>query len=472
MSNYGPFENRRSTDHRLSGGWIVQDDSSRFGGSATGRKATQGSATEATQPSAMQDESYSQHRPTKRARVHFYDFAAQARLQQHHERRKRYLQARKRVLQKSIALSARLRRTSSWIQDGLVEISKHQDPKAFARVYSHTEDLVDSCYSHWKYELNELDTIQFANAEGMDAQGQQAFFEKLPAEAQVDLLDLLSSLRSNPQFLIDRLRSLPRSQVSTLTSRPAWQFSDEILKTFSQDSNRSGSQRRRQLQTYSTTLEDYATTFERSSPLSFLLHNLYGYDVSSESFESRLRLYNWSSICAELLRSGSGSYDSLFGQLFESFSATQNWPAKTRIELFLTDVLQRGAFLINDHQMHRGKPGFNPLDTEAARQFFDDAVLELYWTLADCASGCFPTGALALAQAILGKLSSVRHQRGLRTHFFSEWYLAHFLKTAIMFPENENMLLKMHVSKNARDYILAPIYNRFLHKFRNIADLT
>jgi len=297
------------------------------------------------------------------------------------------------------------------------------------------------------------------------------------------LLELIIALRSNPQFLVDRFRHLSRSQVATLTTKPKWEASESFLTSFSQDSGRQ-SQRRRRLQAYSKELEDYATSFERSNPLSFLLFNIYSHDATAASAESQLRLYTWSTICADLLECGAESYSSLYWQVLEAFSTTHGWPAKTRIELFLMDVLQRGAFLLEDDLSHSGKLGYNPLNTDQAHEFFQSAVTDLYWILIESGTGCYPTGALSLARAILDRLSQDKHQRDFRGHFFGSWYLNHFLRAAIMYPEvsflcfclcnkpltcvqNENMLLKVHISKRAREYILAPLFNRFADKIEN-----
>ncbi|KAK5940919.1 hypothetical protein PMZ80_006196 [Knufia obscura] len=486
MSTDGLFEHRYFSTHRLSGGWIVQDgaeNESIAAESATGRETQQleeesaSSAAPATitrptfssQQTQTIDESYTGHRATKRARVSFYDFAAQARLLQHHENRKRSLSTRKQVLQRSIALSARLRRTSSWVQDGLVEISKHQDPAGFARVFSHAHDLVDVCYSYWNNELQNIDTIQASQDPATQNLNPAPFFDQLLPDAQKELLDLLSNLRSNPRFLVERLMHLPLSQVAILTGKPKWEASESLLASLSQTSGGSA-QRRRRVQAFSKELEDYATSFERSDPLSFLLHNLYGHDTSPDAPESQLRLSTWSTICAELLHSRSESYNSLYWQAFEAFSAMQDWPARTRVELFLMDVLQRGAFLISDHLSPRTRAGQDTLNTEQAHEFLESAVSDLYWTLIKCNTGCYPTGALALARAILGKLPNVQHQAGFRIDFFQKWFLNHFLKAAIMFPENEDMLLKIHVSRRAREYILAPLFTRFVAKFEHFMD--
>lgn len=373
-----------------------------------------------------------EHRPTKRARIHFCDFAAQARLQQHHEHRRRLLSARRRVLQRSIALSTRLRRTSSWVQDGLVEISRHQDAAGFARVFGHAQDLVDICYSHWNNDLQALDTIQSEDSSSSLTSGPSPFFDQLARPAQNDLLDLLSNLRSSPQFLIDRFRNLPRSQVATLTSKPRWEADEPFLAAFSQDSGRS-SQRQKRTQAYSRNLEDYASSFERSNPLSFLLHNLYGHGTTPDSSESRLRLFTWSTVLARLLETGADSYNALYWQVLEAFSVMQEWPAKTRLELFLTDLLQRGAVLLDVDTTSRSR--YDRLNTEQAHEFFEDAVVDLYWLLIECRAGLYPTGALDLAQAILGKLTHPQAQSDFRSHFFHQWYINHFLKAAIMFPE-------------------------------------
>lgn len=432
MSRHGLFEHRYSSSHRLSGDWLVQkDDTDSEVEDITFHLPSQ-PATCTRHTQATQTESSSESRPTKRPRISFYDFAAQARLQEHHRHRERCLKERRRALQKSLSLSARLRRTSSWIQDGLVEISRHQDSAGFARVFSHAQDLVDICYSHWNNDLQALDVVQSSDTTIPQRPGPPPFFDQLARPAQDDLLDLLSNLRSNPKFLIDRFRNLPRSQVATLASKPRWEAHESFLASFSQDSGRSN-QRQKRIQAYSRNLEDYASSFERSNPLSFLLHNLYSHGITPDSSECQLRLFTWSSVCAKLLEIGADSYNVLYWQVLEAFSVMQEWPAKTRLELFLTDLLQRGAALLDVESASRSR--VDQLNTEQAHEFFEHAVLDLYWLLIECQTGLYPTGALDLAQAILGKLTHPQAQSDFRSHFFHQWYINHFLKAAIMFPE-------------------------------------
>lgn len=406
-------------------------------------------------------------RPTKRARTSFYEFAAQSQLQRHHERRKQNLSTRIRVLQRSVALASRLKRSSSWVQDGLVEISKHQDTTGFIRTFSHAHDLVDSCYSHWNNEIQKLDILQVAQSDSQEAGTPTAFFDQLPSRAQNELLVLLRDLRSNPQFLIDKLSHLPISQVATLTAKPKWEASESLLTSLSQQSGNSA-QRRRRVQAFSKELEEYASAFERNDPFAFLIHNIFSNDSLPDSPEHNLRLWTWSSVCSGLLINQSKSYNSLYWQTLEAFSAMQDWPAKTRVELFLMDVLQRGAFLIKEGNGQRNKPKSGSSQSQQEQEFFESTVHDLYWTLIDCKTGCYPTGALEFAQAILGKLPNEEDQSNFRSHFFESWYLHHFLRTAIMYPENEDMLLKIHVSKQARECVLAPLFNLFASKYATL----
>ena len=408
-------------------------------------------------------------RPTKRARTSFYDFAAQTRLQRHHERRKQNLSARISVLQRSVALASRLKRSSAWVQDGLVEISKHQDTGGFVRTFSHAHDLVDSCYSHWNNEVQKLDILQHFNSESQQTGTPTAFFDRLSPSSQNELLKLIRNLRSNPQFLVDKLSRLPLSQVATLTAKPKWEASESLLTSLSQQSGGSA-QRRRRVQAFSKELEEYASAFERNDPFAFLIHNIYSNDSSPDSPEHNLRLWTWSSVCSGLLINQSKSYNSLYWQTLEAFSAMQDWPAKTRVELFLMDVLQRGALFIKEGSSQRGKSRAGSQQSQQEQEFFESAVLDLYWTLINCNTGCYPTGALEFAQAILGKLPNEDDQSDFRSHFFERWYLNHFLKTAIMYPENEDMLLKIHVSKQARECILAPLFNLFASKYATYMD--
>lgn len=364
--------------------------------------------------------------------IRFSDFSEQLRQQRYLEQRERSLQDRKCVLQKTITLSARLHRVSSWTRDGLVEISKHSDVNCFVYVHQHMQNLIDLSYSQWKHELNVLDPLDRIIHTESDAAGSSDVMSRLPSWAQTDLLELLSQLRSNSRFLIDRFRVLSHSQIVSLSTIP--RFEKIADSTFELGRHT----QTRRIQNYSKQLEDYSSSFERSNPLSFLLFNLYGTNQSSTHAENQLRLSTWSTVCAELMTASDSAYQALLPQLLNSFTSLYEWRARDSIEMFLMDILQRGAFLLDMIGVSHGRPDFNGnrprFDTPDAQEFFDSAICDLFAIFVRYDGG-FPSGALQFVAAVLKKLPSVEQQMRFRGEFFRGWFLDHFLCLAITYPE-------------------------------------
>lgn len=368
--------------------------------------------------------------------VRFSEFAEHLRIQRHLENRERVLQCRKRVLQKTIALSARLHRLSSWIRDGLVEISMHSDASGFVRVHQHMQDLVDLAYSQWNHELHALDPLDIPESTKLDPADVNAFLPKLTGNAQNDLLSLISSLRSNPKFLVERFRSLSHSQITALSTFPRYSDVSESVLTSFQARGRVSQERSKRILTFSKALESYASSFERSNPLSFLLFNIYGTEQSLSAPENQLRLSTWSSVCADLLMSYDEAYQALLPQLLSSFAGLHEWRVREGVELFLMDVLQRGAFILDLVSKFEGSiaEGYDPLNTQQAQNFFQQAILDLFAILTRLDGG-FPIGSLHFASAVLSKLHLEEHQMKFRGDFFSRWFLEQYLRIIVTYPE-------------------------------------
>ena len=131
-------------------------------------------------------------------------------------------------------------------------------------------------------------------------------------------------------------------------------------------------------------------------------------------------------------------FDALIGQLLGAFANMYDWEIKPRLELYLMSILQRGAFLLDmvENPVATFQPEqnlFDPLGTQEAQKFFQEAVQELFEILA--CDGGLPLGALALGRAIIGKLPTVELQSQFRGHFFFRWFLQDFLRVVIAYPE-------------------------------------
>ncbi|OAG42545.1 hypothetical protein AYO21_03130 [Fonsecaea monophora] len=413
--------------------------------------------------------------PFAHMRVHFDDFAKQLRLHRHHEYRKRMLYHQRDRLRNAIALSGRLQRVGSWVHDGLVQISQQSDPSGFTRVYQHMQDLVNLCHSQWYYEIHASDSTSTVT---FKTPIKDSFFARLSPAIQEDCLELVQTLRSNPRFLIERFKAMNSEQVKGLSTSPKFKkLPESVLASLSQNRGRE-SQRRRPRSTYkdfedetqlirskaySKELEDYATSFERSNPLAFLIHNVYGSTQDVLNKESQLRFSTWSTICATLLLESGPTFDAIIGEVLSAFAHLYEWQIKDRLEIFLMGSLQRGAFLYNSlesattgSRMDIGS--FDPSNTPQAQAFFDAEVKELFQIL--CCDGGIPTGALCLGRAIIGRLRTVESQSAFRGQFFFRWFLQDFLRVAISFPEDEKMLLQFHINGRARFHLLHRLWDR------------
>jgi hypothetical protein len=388
--------------------------------------------------------------PFAHMRVHFEDFSKELRLHRHHEYRLRMLHHQRHHLRRALALSSRLKRVGSWVHDGLVQISQQSDSAGFTRVHRHMQDLVNVCQSQWDREIYALD---MSTTSSLPKKEKDSFFAKLSPTSQADCVELVETLRQNPRFLVERFKAMNSEQIRGLSSSPKFRnLSESVLVSLSENRSREGHRRgSRSLwrdldedaqltrsKAYSRELEEYASSFERSNPLSFLIHNIFASSTNARNVEDRLRLETWSKICADLFTECWSAFEAIIGDVLTAFAHLYEWQIKDRFEMFLIGSLQRGAFLYTafdaSSEGDQSDPSYlNSFDTPQAHAFFDTEVKELFQILGSGDSG-FPLGALLLGQATCGKLTSEGHQSSFRGHFFN-WFLQHFLRIAITFPE-------------------------------------
>jgi hypothetical protein len=396
-------------------------------------------------------------------RVHFDEFAAQLRLHRHGEHKRRMLEHRRTHLQKAVALSGRLRRLTSWLHDGLVEISKFTNTADFVRVHEHLLNLTDVCFSRWSTDIRASDAVS-SGAPSNTTTGD--FLAKLSQSSQNDCLEFIRNVRSNPRFLIERFKAVSSAQLVALSTAPQYHDLGTYITSFS--GSRGRVSQRKRIQSYARNLEEYATTFERKNPMSFLLHNCF---AASSPSENHLRLQTWSTICAEMYVEQGDAFLAFLHQILWEFSGTSSWRARDRLELFLMDTLQRGAFLLEPiGDIRKGSLDSyiaDTLDGGQAREFFDGAVRELFEILS-LQDGGFPQGVLELLRAIVAKLPDEATQGRFRGYAVFDWLLQRFLRNAIEFPENREMLLQFHISDSARSTILLGLWQRACRKAEEI----
>ncbi|KAM5472010.1 hypothetical protein MauCBS54593_003417 [Microsporum audouinii] len=381
-------------------------------------------------------------------------FAHQFHLQRYQEGQRRASLLRLSDLHVSVHFSARLLRVAAVSHKGLVDSLRHGDKSTFASVYNAVHDIREVCESTVRRNILDHDPLV---GTGSVKGRPHTFLHRLSTESRTDLLEILTLVRTDPQFLFECVSALTPSQLAALVS-PV-----HSLEISSSPDSRGRSQPSSSFYKRGTSqspaFKDYAFSFERTDPLSALVFNVYSTTLDPDSSEAQLRLDVWSSTCAKLISyGGSGQYN-FVGHLLNMWSGLGEWKAKSKFEIYLMDILQNGAFLLEQsNTRHSDMDGdaFDPMKTDVAEQFFRTSVQALFEVLDD-SDGGFPAGALEFGRAIVEKLGLSDSRRRFLGYIFYQWFFGKFIHNAMCFPESHGLLLDFHVTKDARERLLGHI---------------
>lgn len=340
------------------------------------------------------------------------------------------MERRLRTTKVSMGLSGRLIRIGNIVQRGLVEALKHDDKANFVTLYHMLFELQESCLSGTlREDQQDLDDRE-------PTLGHSDFSSQLSPQSRADLLEILRLVRSDPEFLADRFRSLTPSQLTAFLSPSTTSDTGDLAFPSSSRSRNHYPYNRNP--TRSASFKDHAYAFERTDPLAILLRNVFAVPLEPESSEAKVRIDVWSSVCAQLISQGSSRFFPLIGQILSSWATGSNWKARSRFELYLMDILQTGAFLLEHIDT---PPGMNfaaetldPLRTDVAEEFFASAVDDLFQLLDD-PDGGFPQSVLQLARAVLTKLDHSDTRSRFLEYLFVQWFFPKFLHSALTYPE-------------------------------------
>ncbi|KAJ5512452.1 hypothetical protein N7463_002004 [Penicillium fimorum] len=392
--------------------------------------------------------------------ISFEDLATRYHQTQRKQARRKRLEKRLRATKVSIGVSARMVRIGLTAQRGLVEALRHDDKASFVTLYHTLQDLQESCSSSAPND-GQTDSVDGEPSLETDIGRFPDFLHQLSPQSRTDFLEILRLVRSDPQFLVDRLQSLSSSQLATFTS-PATVL-DTNDPAFPSNSRARAQSFLNRSQTQSAAFKDHAYAFERTDPLSILLFNVFAAPLDPETPESCLRMDVWSSVCAQLISNGSSRYYPLIGQILSSWTTGSTWKARPKFELYLMDILQTGAFLLEPIATPPGldfaMDSLDPMRTDVAEEFFASAVDDLFRVLDD-PDGGFPQAVLQFAKAVLRKLDNPETRSRFLEFLFLQWFFSKFLYGALTYPETHGLLLDFHIRKDAREKLLNQVGHR------------
>jgi chromatin assembly factor 1 subunit A len=374
----------------------------------------------------------------ERPKVSFEELASRYRQNQHKQARRKKLEQRLHATKVSMGVSARLVRIGAAVQRGLVDRLKHDDKANFMALHHTMIDLQEPCTLVARRHTHQSDSWEeWPSTRGSALDHSPDFFLQLSPQSRADLLEILQSVRTDSQFIFERLCSLTPAQLSDLLSSSVSSWETGGDSAFPSTSRSRISSLNSKAGVASTIpFKDRVLAFERTDPLSTLLFNVYAAPLDSDAPEAQLRLDMWSSVCAKLIADGASRSYALVDHILTLWATGSGWTAKPKFELYLMDILQTGAFLLEHTE---APPGYDlesmdPLRTDVAEEFFASTVDSLLELLDDPDAG-LPQTVLQLSKAVLQKLDRQDCRDRFLDFLFVQWFFSKFLYRALTYPE-------------------------------------
>ena len=354
--------------------------------------------------------------------------------------RRRAISATYRLEQQSImrGVNRRLGSTMMIAYGNLIDQYKGDDQAGFAGLYECLERVKSMC--------NQEDTkfkgdgILDEDVLHRDRSDQQMWTQGLPTEDRKCIVDFLTRLRTDPDYLANRITQLEPSELAALTSshHPAGvdlsvlaNHSHGMTQFYSQDSQMMKLSRRM----------DNLQHFHDQDPFFILIYSLFDSTATAGSLEYARRNDIWSSTCAKVITNRKSGGDELIIAAADSFTSLEEWKLKPQMEVYLQTVLTEGAFLLEPTINVPSNPNESLESKNASHavrvaNFFENALDSLFHLIAsEPHQEALPKTAQDFVQSTIRKVQDPQMQLRAKQFLISRWYFASFMSSVMVYPE-------------------------------------
>lgn len=367
------------------------------------------------------------------------ELAHLVRLSTYQERKRTHSRIRLQRSLVSTALSARLARCGELAHRTLVDNFRADEKKSFASLYNAIHDVRNSCDATRKYALLEPDMDKGRpQPSGADDPGSLfTFMNEIPPRSRDTLLNFLTQIRTNPDYLASRVASLTATELAALTVfHQGLEPVDSVLPFHTRSKGSSSLSSRNSA--HIPTAVERLLSFQRHDPLSALIHTCFANSAGPDSGEDVRRTDVWATTCARLISESKPGTDPFICSVLNVWTAMRDWSGRSNLEWYLMKILEDGAFLLEKAEEH-SVPRLHveprsAKDIIATDEFYDSAIQGLFEVVDDPGSGVIPEGLIELGNAIVRKLDPKRHNP-TRRFLVSKWLFSVFLLNAIIHPE-------------------------------------
>lgn len=365
-------------------------------------------------------------------------------IRSHKEQEKRATCSRVRLHRSLVVhqLSIRLARCGEDARHDLFEAYRSGDKRSFAALHDSLYDLRTTFDASRRYALldPDMNVIRPSLPRGLNLPDPDAtFLHEIPTATRDELLAFLSILRSDPNFLAERVACLSAAEIDSLISfRAAAEgsvlggSSGRVRRIGSAASVRSGPVQ---------SGADQLLLLQRHDVFSILFHGLFATPSRLGSPEDVRRSEVWSTLCARLITEPKPGGEKLLTCILDEYADLRGWGWKHNLDLFLMQTLRAGQFLVErtEDLFSRGRAvdGILHADLSSKRDaFMYKTCKDLFSLFSDGETPQgLPLGVLEVGFAAYRQLTEEKHRTGLQRFIVHRWFLGRFLPDAISNPE-------------------------------------
>lgn len=430
-----------------------------------------------TQPLLLDVAQYTNPHLTKDdENISLQELAHVVRLSKYQERKRANTRVRLQRSLISTALSARLTRCGDIANRNLVDSFRKDDKDGFAMLYNAIQDVRKSCDELRRYALLEpdmepLSSPALGSSDSLDTPTSSVvgvgplksitpFLHDISASARETILEFLSEIRTNPDYLATRICALSSSELNAFLSfHKGMEPVESVLPYHGRSASRHHASASSGRSNSSSDIERLLS-FQRHDPLSILIHSCFANSAGPDSTEDQRRTDIWATVLARLIQQPKSSSEHFLISVLNIWTAMRDWSGKSNMEWFLMKILEEGAFILDRAEDQHGTrfnlSDWNPSDEAAAKEFYDKAVQGLFELVDDEDATGIPEGLLELGNAILKKLDNKYVENTSRWLVWRCLFFV-FLLGVIVHPESYGMLAEYHITPYAREKILKKV---------------
>ncbi|KAL8911670.1 MAG: hypothetical protein Q9171_003197 [Xanthocarpia ochracea] len=318
----------------------------------------------------------------------------------------------------------------------IADCYQNGDSTGFAKIHQTCERLVDACRNQTMEPTigDPEDNIDRSYALPV------SWLERLPQDCQHVVVSLLSSLRTDDNFLADRLSSLSFSELIKVASRSVpSRRPQSIFQGLPRRSSIGFSQS--PLRQENDLISDKLWNFHQGDPFFVLFHGVFGTACTQGAKEQRLKIQIWSTACARVITEARPGSDEFTISTLDAFFDSNVWSLKPQLETYIAKMLQKGAFLV-DPVLKEPTNAKEPLEIRnanaviATSNFFDQALKDLLGILLSSSSvNMLPDGLHTFICRTLGKIHNIEVRTRARHFIVSKWLISSILARALTNPQ-------------------------------------